>query len=189
MWSDSHDCAFHSQTIWASSPHNSQLPAWARVEEHSVFFPSCFKTRCLEHCRTLPWRGGEGGKALHRVTGEKPTAASLLLLKQRKKTLQSTGPSTAVKAEQHNGCFHTYWESMAQPACNHTFQGIEHFNSGSPQKTITRLPIKRTKLWENRRKKDLGLQINLIYYFSCSPIPPQSMPAPLAKKCISLPCS
>lgn len=58
---------------------------------------------------------------------------------------------------------------------------------GSSQKNVTRLPIKRTKLWENIRKKLLGLQIYPIHHFSCSPIPPQLIPAPVAKKCISFP--
>lgn len=99
-WPDSHDCAFHSQTTWASLPHNSQLPAWAQVEEHSVFFPSCFKTCFLEHCRTLARRRKQTKrtKTIHRtVTGEKTAATSLLLLscwvccnKRGRKPLQYT---------------------------------------------------------------------------------------------------
>lgn len=108
LWSDSHDCAFHSQTTWASSPHSSQLPAWARVEEHSVSFPSCFNTGCLEHCRTLPRRGGEGGEGLHRQLQVKnQQLLPCFCYKQRKKTLQATWPNTAPKPAQQNGCFHT----------------------------------------------------------------------------------
>lgn len=61
LWPDSHDCAFRSRTTWASLPHNSQLPAWAQGEEHSVFFPSCFKTCCLKHLQNP---GKEGGNKI-----------------------------------------------------------------------------------------------------------------------------
>lgn len=111
LWSDSHDCAFHSQTIWASSPHNSQLPAWAQVEEHSVFFPSCFKTRCLEHCRTLPWRGG-GKRITQRVTGEKRTAASLFLLKTEEENPPNHVTKHSTKASSAEWMFsHKNWKS------------------------------------------------------------------------------
>lgn len=135
-WPDSHDCAFRSQTIWASSPHNSRLPAWARVEEHSVSFPSCFTTRCPEHCRTLARRGrGKKHKATHiqlQVENQQRLPrfcsgvreAGFCSKRGRKPSRCATKYGTKTRSVSRMGVFTHKWRVCTPHARNHTFKVI-----------------------------------------------------------------
>lgn len=87
------------------------------------------------------------------------------------------------------GVFHIDWESMAQPACNHTFQGIEHFNRWLTTKNRHQTSHKKNKTVGKQKEKGLGTTDKpylLLFLLTHS----SSVNAcTTGKKCISFPCS
>lgn len=138
-----------------------------------------------------PCHGGVGrGKALHtELQVKNQQLLPCFCYKQRKKTPQTMRPNTASKPAQQDGVFTHKLEE-----CGHNMHAItlpkvlNTLIGGSSQKKCNQISHKKNKTVEKQEKKKyLGLQIHPIHYFSCSPIPPQSMPTPAAKKCNSLP--